>query len=404
LAVLTGGAQNLPARQQTLRNTIEWSYQLLDASEQRLFRRLAVFVGGCTLEIAEEVCGSLEDGLGWILDGVASLLDKSLLKQIEQGEEEPRIMMLETIHEYGLECLATSGETEAARQAHAKYYLSLAETFEPEFGGPQQITSTIRLDRERENLRAALYWLLEHEERESALRLSGALWRFWRVRGPVREGLDWLERALVDSDGVQTSVRAKALYASGELALLVGEVGRAVEWGEESLVLYRALGDKRAIAASLMLLGYAASVKGNFVAAHTLHEESMALRRELEDREGIADSLVYQGWMSVMRGDIARAGEQFQESLQIFRDLGNREAIATALASLGQVATFRGEYARAYALARESLELSRELGDRVGIVESLLSLARVAFLQNDLAQVPPPLEESLALVHSHQRR
>ena len=390
LVLLTSGARDVPARQQTLRDTIAWSYQLLDVHEQQHFRRLSVFVGGCTLEVAEAVCGSLEDG-------VASLLDKSLLQQIEQEGEEPRIMMLETIREYGLECLATSGETEAARQAHALYYLSLAETFEPEFGGPQQIISTIRLERERENLRAALYWLIEHEEKESALRLSGALWRFWRVRGPVREGLDWLERALGGSDGVQTSVRAKALYASGELALLLGDDGRAAVWGEESLLLYRALGDKRGIAASLMLLGQAASVRGNFVAALTLHEESLALRRELEDREGIADSLVHQGWMSFMRGDFAKAGQQYEESLQIFRDLGDREAIETVLASLGHVATFRGEYARAHALAQESLELSRELGDRVGIVESLFSLARIAFLQGDLAQVPPPLEESLAL-------
>jgi DNA-binding CsgD family transcriptional regulator/tetratricopeptide (TPR) repeat protein len=332
-----------------------------------------------------------------VLDGVASLIDKSLLQQAKQEENEPRLMMLETIREYGLECLATSGETEAARQAHALYYLSLTEKFEPEFGGPQQIISTMRLERERENLRAALYWLIEHEERESALRLSAALWRFWRVRSPVREGLDWLERALSGSDGVQTSVRAKALYASGELALLLGDDGLAAAWGEASLLLYRTLGDKRGSAASLMMLGQAASVRGTFVAALTLHAESLALRRELGDREGIADSLLHLGWTSFMRGDYAKAGEQYEESLQIFRDLGNREAIATVLDSLGNVATQRGEYARAHALAQEGLELSRELGDRVGIPSSLDALARVTFLQGDLAQVPPLLEESLAL-------
>ena len=273
----------------------------------------------------------VEDETGRVLDGVASLLDKSLVLQTEQEGKEPRFVMLETIREYGLEALAASGEMEATQDAHAAYYLALAEKFEPEFGSSQQIISTMRLERELENLRAALNWLIEHEERESALRLSGALWRFWRVRGPVREGLDWLERALSGSDGVQTLVRAKALYAAGELALLLGDDGRAAAWGEESLLLYRELGDKQGIAASLMMLGQADSVRGNFVAALTLHEESLALRRELEDREGIADLLLHLGGTSFMRGDFAKAGEQFEESLQIFRGLGDREAIATVL-------------------------------------------------------------------------
>jgi predicted ATPase/DNA-binding CsgD family transcriptional regulator len=395
--VLTSGARDAPVRQQTLRNTIEWSYQLLDAEEQRLFQRLSVFADGCTLEAVEAIYTELDGDPGQVLDGVAALIDKSLFQQTELEGEDPRFVMLETIREYGLECLATSGEMEAVRQAHAMCYLSLAEKFEPAFGGPQQVMATMLLEQERENLRAALYWLIEHEEREKALRLSGTLWRFWRVHGPVREGLDCLERALSGSDGVQTSVRAKALYASGELALLLGDDDRAAAWGEESLLLYRALGDKRGIAASLMMLGQAASLRGNFVAALTLHQESLALHRELEDREGIADSLLHLGWTSFTLGDFSKAGEQYEGSLQILRDLGNREAIATVLDSLGHVANLRGEYARAHALTQEGLELFRELGDRVGIVSSLYDLARVAFLQDDLAQVPPLLEESLAL-------
>jgi predicted ATPase/class 3 adenylate cyclase/DNA-binding CsgD family transcriptional regulator len=400
LAVLTSGARDAPARQQTLRNTIEWSYQLLNAYEQQLFQRLSVFVGGCMFEAIEAVCTELdiESIAGQVLDGVASLIDKSLLQQMEQEDGEPRLVMLETIREYAVECLATSGETEAAWQAYAIYYLSLAEKFETDFGGPQQVISTMRLKSERENLRAALYGLIEHEERESALRLSGALWRFWRVYGPVREGLDWLEKAISGSDGVQAWVHAKALYAAGELALLLSDDGRATVRGEESLLLYRELGDKRGIAASLMMLGQAASVRGDFVAAFALHEESLMLRRELADRLGIADSLVHLGWTFFMRGDFAKAGEQYKKSLQIYRDLGDREAIETVLASLADVTSLQGEYSRAHTLAQECLELSKALEDRMGIAGSLIQLARTAFLQGNLEQVLPLLEESLAIV------
>jgi predicted ATPase/class 3 adenylate cyclase len=194
LAVLTGGARDVPARQQTLRDTIAWSYDLLTTEEQRLFRRLSVFVGGCTLEAAETLCGALDDGYGAIpvLDGVGSLIDKSLLQHTEREAaegEESRLVMLETIREYGLEALAASGEMEATRQAHAVYYFTLAEKAELEFWGPQQAERLDRLEREHDNLRTALNCLLERGEAtesiEMALRLGGALWHFWRVRNHI---------------------------------------------------------------------------------------------------------------------------------------------------------------------------------------------------------------------------
>jgi serine/threonine protein kinase len=178
LAVLTGGAQNLPARQQTLRNTLEWSYQLLDTAEQRLFRRLSVFAGGCTLEAIESIFAAFGDEAEPVLDGVTSLLDKSLLQQTDYEGEEPRLMMLETIREYGLECLRERAEAEASQRAHALYYLALAEEAEPQLKGAQQVRWWRRLEREQDNLRAALSWFIECEETELALRLSGALWRF----------------------------------------------------------------------------------------------------------------------------------------------------------------------------------------------------------------------------------
>ena len=329
---------------------------------------------------------------------MASLLDKSLLQQTEQEGGEPRLTMLETIREYGLECLATSGEMEVTRQAHAVYYLDLAETFEREFAGPQQVLLIKHLEQERENLRLALKWFLTQEEREMALRLSRALWRFWRVHGPVSEGLDWLEQALRGSDGGEPAVRAKALYVAGELALFLGDDDRASVLAEESLLLSRECGDRHGMAASLMLLNQVATARGNFVSALAFHQESLALYRALEDREGIANSLPWQGAMFLDQGDFTRAGEQFEESLQLFRDLGNSDSIAVVLISLSRVASVQGEYARAQALGQESLGMFRELGDRMGIAASLYNLARVAFLQGDLAQVPPLLEESLTLL------
>jgi predicted ATPase len=185
LAVLTGGARDAPARQQTLRDTIAWSYHLLGAQEQRLFQYLSIFVGGCSLEAAEAVCAAVDTGTPGlpVLDGVASLIDKNLLQQSEQERGEPRYEMLETIREYGLECLTVSGQMEPVRRAHAGYYLQLAEEAEPALRGPQQSEWFERLEREHENLRAALKWLFAQKEAGMAIRLANALGLFWFSEG-----------------------------------------------------------------------------------------------------------------------------------------------------------------------------------------------------------------------------
>src|SRR5258708_7602191 len=223
LAMLTGGSRDVPARQQTLRNTIEWSYQLLNAWEQQLFRRLSVFVGGCTLLAAEAVCTFPDDGEGEVLDGVASLIDKSLLKRMEQageGSEEPRLLMLETIREYGLEVLVARGEEEIARRAHADYFMQFAEEAEPALKGPQLVMWLERLEREHDNLRAALQWALEGGRAEMALRLGTALERFWVVRGHRNEGRAFLERALAGSPGVAADLLPNALISPPRLSSL----------------------------------------------------------------------------------------------------------------------------------------------------------------------------------------
>jgi predicted ATPase len=236
LQVLTSGAQDVPARQQTLRNTLAWSYQLLDADQQRLFQRLSVFVGGGTLEAIESLCQALGDGTLPVLEGVASLMDQSLLQQTEQEGEEPRFIMLETIRAYALESLVASGEGEAARQAHAAYYLTLAEESERELGGPRQAIWLKRLEREHDNLRAAMDWSLKQgkdknetqRHMEIALRLGGALRRFWQMHGHLKEGQTFLESALSASEGIVVSARARAktLLAAGTLASIQNDYDR----------------------------------------------------------------------------------------------------------------------------------------------------------------------------------
>jgi predicted ATPase len=273
LSILTSASRDMPARQQTLRNTIAWSYNLLDEEEKRLFRQLSVFVGGCTIEAIEALCASPGSESEPILDGVASLVDKSLLQGVEQrAGEEPRFVMLETIREYALESLESHGETEAARRAHAAYFLALAEEAEQGMAGPQQAVLLERLEQEHDNLRAAMQWSTSHaeEEKAMALRLGGALSSFWFVRAYFSEGRDFLERALSRSGEVAAPIRAKALYAASRLHEALDSLDRAEELCEQSLALYREFGDTRGIASCLHLLADIAWGKGNLAAARAL--------------------------------------------------------------------------------------------------------------------------------------
>ena len=331
LAVLTGVSRDVPARQQTLRNTIAWSYNLLDAAEQRLFRRLAVFVDGCTLEGIDAVCAALDDSAetDQALDGIGSLVDKSLLQQTEQEGVEPRFMMLETIREYGLERLTVNGEMEAARQAHAEYYLALAEEAEPQLLSNQQIMCLEQLDREHENLRSALHWLLEQGEAgqsmEMALRLGAALEQFWVIRGYHSEGRTFLEKALAVYAGVATPFQAKALSTAGRMALNQGDMDRAEVLCEQHLLICRELGDTAGIALALQRLAVVAWVRNKATAAYALTEEALTLWRKRSDREAyIAWALSWLAYMACQRGEYARGLALCEESLAIYRQLENR--------------------------------------------------------------------------------
>ncbi len=397
LQVLTGGSRTLPERQQTLRSTCKWSYDLLDAREQRLFRRLAVFVRGWTLEAVEAVCYYDSDNeQKFALEEVASLLDKSLLHRVEKDGEEARLLMLLTIREYGLECLAASGELEAARRAHGLYYLALAEEADKEREGSPQAVWLARLESGHENLRAALNWFLEGRDAESALRLSGALWWFWSLRGYSIEGLSWLNRALASSEGVPTWVRAKALRGAGMLALNLDNYVSSEAMLKESLELHREIGDKHGMAAAIHSLGLIAWWREEYADACALGEEMLALSREITDKGGMADALLILSHIAFAQGEYARACAQAEESLTLFRNLDDTWGRAYASIQLARVVFAQGDMARARLLVEECLAISRALGYKRGLAEAHSQSGLYALHLGDAVLARSLLEESLA--------
>jgi predicted ATPase len=406
LTLLTGGAHDLPAHQQTLRATIDWSYELLQPAEQVLFRRLAVFVGGHTLPAVEAICNAECDLALDILDGLQSLLDKSLLDQREGPDGEPRFMMLETIREYALERLAERGEAELLRRRHTSYYLRLSEEAEPKLHGAEQGVWLDRLEVEHDNLRAALAWSPSAQGNvEIRLQLAGALWPFWRLRGYLSEGRDWLTRllALVQGSGVSASVQGKALHGAGTLASNQSDYAQALVLCRQSLALFRGINDKRGMALALDELGFVAQQQGDYERARALHEESLDLFRELEEKLGIAEALNLLGRVARDQGDYPRAATLYQESLVLFRELGDRGNIALALNSLGLIEWMKGDYAAARARFEHSLALCQELGDKSGIADTLNHLGLVAREQGDYAAARARFEHSLAVQREQGR-
>ena len=397
LPLLTGGAQDVPARQQTLRNAIAWSYDLLSGAEQRLFRRLGAFVGGCALETTEAVCSAAgELGID-VLDGVASLVDKSLLSQDEAGPE-PRFLMLETIREYALERLETSGEAAATRRRHAEYYLALAEQAAPELHGAQQVAWLDRLDREHDNLRAALGWSRQSGEAELGLRLAGALGWFWSVRGYWTDGRGWLEGALaLAGPAGRARARADALWGAGLLAWHQGDRAEASARLEESLATWRELGERPGVAHSLSLLGLVSWSGGDEPAGRLLIEESLAILRDAGETWDVALALGVLGRMALQRGDDAAARSRLEESVAIRHEVGDTWVIAQNLNSLGDLARLGGDYERARALYEESLALSRPLRSKATIASLLHNLGYVASVQGDQRRAAALFEEALGL-------
>jgi predicted ATPase/DNA-binding XRE family transcriptional regulator len=398
LRLLTGGPRDLPERQQTMRDTIAWSYNLLETREQELFRRLAVFVGGWTIEAAEAACLSRIDHPFDVLESLASLVDQGLAIVSGEDNRTLRFGMLETIREYALERLAHSGEEPELRQAHAGYYLALAEEAEPELLGPDQMAWFSRLEEEHDNLRQALGWLLRCADMTSALRLAASLWRFWMTRGHLAEGAKWLEQALGD-EGASASLRAKGLHGAAVIAFHRGEQMRATSLLGESLRLFRELGDIRGVAQVLAELAYIANDRGEYNRSASLYTEALGLFRNLEERTRFAQTLNDLANVRLNQEEYDLARGLYTQALSLSRELGDTRAIAIALNNLGSVAEREGEYEQAINLFAESLELRRALGDQPGIALSLVNLAVVTWLDGSCERAASLLADGLRLSH-----
>ncbi|MGQ0602049.1 MAG: LuxR C-terminal-related transcriptional regulator [Anaerolineales bacterium] len=380
LQLLTGGARDLPARQQTLRRAVQWSYDLLDGEEQRAFRWFSAFVGGSTLEAALAVLGPPTS-----VDVIDSLASQSLLRQIET-DDAARLVMLETIREFGLEQLKHTHELESARRAHAAYYLTFAEEAERELTGADQKSWLQRLEREQDNLRAALHWALEHGEVEFAQRMAGALQPFWFRRGHWSEGRRWLEESLaMDSGATQNqSFRAKALYEAGMLARFQGDFARARMLCEQSLASYRALADNIGVLKALEQLSRISAFQDDKAATNAFLAEAATLIETLPDSIVKADA--YTDMAIAMVGDRVRqslyppeAARYLHESERIHRALNNPAGLALALIHRANYALYEDDYTLAASQLDEAERVVMELGDdrllsRVAMVRVFLDL------------------------------
>jgi len=404
LPLLTGGAQDQATRLRSMGAAIAWSYDLLAPAEQSLFRRLTVFTGGFTLEAAEAVGNAAgEPGLD-VLDGVAALVEASLLRRTEGLDGSSRYAMLETIREFGRERLAESGEADAVRHAHAAYFLALAEAAEPELDGPEQVTWLDRLEVEHDNVRAALRWEQEQPEPEFSLRLAGALWRFWGMRGHVHEGRRWLAVALTRAGEAPPEVQARALNAAGNLARDAADYKESTTLHEQGLRLWRQLGDELGIARALNNLGVIARDRGDAARTIELCRESLARFRAIGDQWGAGVSLGNLGRAAGQQGDDAQARACFEECLAIFRALGDQGAVGAWLNHLARVVLSQGNVAVAAIQAEESLALHREVGDVWGTALSLNTLGRVAQASGDHEGAAARFAESLRLLTEHHAR
>ncbi len=422
LQLLTGGARDLPARQQTLRGAIEWSYDLLTADEQKLFNMLSIFMGGCTLEAAEAVCDVTHLAVD-LLNGLESLVSKSLVRQSETSSGEPRFWMLETIREYGLEQLAASGELDNLRRRHADYFVALAEEGEKGIVGPQIVEWLDRLEAEHDNFQSVLEWAVGREDGDWGLRLIGSLWHFWQAHGYMREVIGWVEES-INAAGTPTNslVWVKVLMAhrfikwnQGDIYATDNTMERAVAiarrigareyeaWGlsvlhtlrilsndhisdraailstlQKVLVLDRQLGNTWYGAFSIMILGLAHNGLGDFDEGRALCEEALILYRKLGDLWGVSQAVNILGDLARIRGDYAEAQRLYEESLALYRKLGNKADVPASLHNLAYVALHQNDLERATLLFKESIDLQLDRGNRLGVIECLFGFAGTA--------------------------
>ena len=377
LGLLTGGALDLPERQQTLRNTIDWSHELLTEAEQTLFRRFAVFVGGGTLEAAEAVCNTGRDlGLD-LFDGLSSLVDKNLIQRVDGPQAESRFTMLETIREYALERLAASREEYATRRAHAAYCLVLAEEGNPELTPAERSGWLARCDLEIDNYRSALDWLLQAREVDWTLRLAMALFRFWDMREHLAEGRTRLENILELTNVGHQKERAKICIFLGALSTAQGDFAAAESFLQQSLTLYEAQADRRGIAASLNALGVSARDRGDSESARQYLERSLVCWRAASDLLSTARCLHNLANVVKVEGNYARAQSLLDEAIVFFEAQGDRSGAAWSINQAGDIARERGDFISARDFYERALKAFRAAGDRWGAARSLADLGSI---------------------------
>jgi tetratricopeptide (TPR) repeat protein len=375
LALLTGGARDLPDRQRTLRATVAWSYELLSPEEALLLDRLAVFAGGFSLEAVEEVC-SLDGDLD-VLESLAGLVDQSLVvrREIESGE--PRYSLLEIIREFAQERMAGRGEAERLLARHATYYLALGETAETQLSGPQQVAWQAALSRERDNLSQTLEWFRQSEAWVELARLAGSLGRHWLITGEYSEGAEWLQQALDHAESLDAGSWGKVLSAAGVLGA-VRRDPRAREMLEQALALHPETGDVRARASTLNVLGILADEGQEYARATALFEESLALFRELGEPGGVGAVLLNLAWVAVYQGDLSRAEQLAQEARTVAEQGGDVSRLTASLLDLGWVAYYGGRLEAAAAYFVQAADPAGRLDDRLALADVIDGLGRVA--------------------------
>ncbi len=394
LPLLTDGPRDLPPRQQALRTTIQWSYDLLSPDEQRLFRILAAFAGGCTLATLEAVYALLDGPVGSVVEDVSSLLNKHLLYQREQGG---RLLMLATIREYGWERLLACDEWEEVMDRQAEHYMHIAEAVNATSDRERE-RAFDRLEEERENLRVALRWLVERGgDMEMALRLISALSLFWLVRWYISAERHWVEQALAAGTDVAPAIRAQALRAAGWLAFVQDDGNKAEEYYRESQELFEKLGEPRGQAATLhWLASLALTMRNDSDTARALLDASYALASSAGDV--IVQSLVdtMRGNMALNQGDFSAAQTRFEHCIMLCQAIKNKKYLAKGLRGLGRARLALGDIAGGKTAIEEGLALSREVKDQLHMAYALDLLGGLALAQNDAAQARTLLEEALA--------
>jgi predicted ATPase/transcriptional regulator with XRE-family HTH domain len=397
LAVLDGGARDLPARQRSLRATVAWSHELLTTAEQALFRRLAVFEGGFTADAMRAICGAGERAPDETARTLTTLVDKSLVQAAPAPDGEVRFAMLETIRECARERLVDSDEEAPLANRHAEYFCGLAETAAPHLSSPARGAWLERLDAEAANLRAALAWTTTGGDPCVGLRLAGALGWYWILRGYVEEGRLWTDRLLAVSDSsCQPAARAGALYAAAAIAWKRGDLPGARRHAEDSVNVRRALAD-RGLPFSLAVAGLIATSAGDLERARRWQEESLALFRGQEDGWGTAYALANLGDVLLQQGDVAEAERRYGESLEHFTDVDDPWGRGIVLHALGNIAWAEGDAPTAGARFRASVALFRTIENRENIARSLIGLAAAELRNGTPDEARRLLSESLTL-------